>query len=196
MKSICVFAGSGVGSKPGYSEAALLLGKAIADMGLHLVYGGGNIGLMRVIADSVLDNGGKVTGVMPKSIVEKEIAHLELTELHVVDTMHQRKALMAELSDAFIALPGGFGTCDELFEVLTWNQLEIIRKPLGLLNVDHYYDHLMTFMDHMVEEKFLRAEHRRNVIADSNPDELLRRISGFRFLKAEKWIDRLKMNQI
>lgn len=196
MESICVFAGSSVGSRKEYSDAAVRLGKLIADRGIHLVYGGGNIGLMRVIADSVLDNGGKVTGVMPKSIVEKEIAHRQITELHIVDTMHQRKALMAELSDAFIALPGGFGTCDELFEVLTWNQLEIIRKPLGLLNIHNYYDHLLTYMDHMVEERFLRTEHRANVIDSEVPEILLQKILQHQPLKAEKWIDRLKMDQI
>lgn len=196
MNSICVFCGSGVGKRATYIEAARELGRHIVAKGLALVYGGGNIGLMREIADTVLEEGGEVTGVMPGLIAEKEIIHEGLTRTHIVDTMHERKALMAELSDAFIAMPGGFGTIDEMFEVMTWNQLEIINKPAGLLNVDGYFDHLLAFIDHSVNEHFVRKEHRDNLIVETDGETLLGRLMNHKPHKAEKWIDRLKLDKI
>jgi len=196
MKSICVFCGSSVGRSENYKIKARRLGKILALQKITLVFGGGNIGVMREIADSVLKNGGEVIGVMPGHIVDKEIAHRQITKLHIVKTMHERKALMADLSDAFIALPGGFGTFDELFEVLTWNQLEIISKPVGLLNIDGYFDHLLAFIDHAVAEKFVRQEHKNNLIVEEDEMRLLERLEVFEPQKAEKWIDRLKMDLI
>jgi len=196
MKSVCVFCGSSVGKRAEYILKARSLGKLIAERELTLVYGGGNIGLMREVADSAIENGGEVIGVMPRHIVDKEIAHQQITKLHVVGSMHERKAMMAELSDAFIALPGGFGTIDELFEIMTWNQLEIISKPTGLLNIEGYFDHLMGFIQHAVYEKFVRPEHQGNLIVETDEKNLLDRLGQFRPLKAEKWIDRLKLDLI
>jgi uncharacterized protein (TIGR00730 family) len=196
MKTICVFCGSSVGRNENYKNKARSLGRILANEKITLVYGGGNIGVMREIADSVLENGGEVIGVMPRHIVEKEIARKHLTKLHIVETMHERKALMAELSDAFIALPGGFGTFDEMFEVLTWNQLEIINKPVGILNIDGYFDHLLAFISHAVAEKFVREEHQNNLIVEDDEQILLEKLAGFKPQKAEKWIDRLKMDLI
>ncbi|HPR58069.1 MAG TPA: TIGR00730 family Rossman fold protein [Bacteroidales bacterium] len=196
MKTVCVFCGSGVGKHPEYSTKARMLGELIAGKNLRLVYGGGNIGLMREVADSALAAGGEVIGVMPQNIVEKEIAHHAITKLHVVNSMHERKALMADLSDAFIALPGGFGTLDEIFEIMTWNQLEIITKPTGLLNIEGYFDHLIQFIRHAVHEKFVRPEHQSNLIVETDANNLLEKLQDFRPVKAEKWIDRLKLDLI
>ncbi len=196
MNSICVFCGSSVGKQENYILKARELGKIIADKKLTLVYGGGNIGVMREIADSTLKHGGKVIGVMPQHIVDKEVSHQGLTELHIVKSMHERKAMMAELSDAFVALPGGFGTIDEIFEVMTWNQLEIINKPTGLLNIDGYFDHLIAFIRHAVDEKFVREEHKQNLIVETEANVLIEKLDSFEPKKAEKWIDRLKMDLI
>ena len=196
MKSICVFCGSSIGNSPAFTVKARSLGKILADSNITLVYGGGNIGVMREIADSVLENEGEVIGVMPRHIVDKEIAHQQLTKLHIVDTMHQRKAMMAELADAFIALPGGFGTIDEIFEILTWNQLEIINKPAGILNIEGYFDHLLAFLSHAVEKKFVRREHMQNLIVEKNESNLISRLKEYQPAVAEKWIDRLKMGLI
>ncbi len=196
MKSICVFCGSAVGQNGDYAQAARRLGTLLAARKIRLVYGGGNIGIMREVADAVLEADGEVIGVMPRLIVDKEIAHQGLTKLHVVGSMHERKAMMAELSDAFIALPGGFGTIDELFEILTWNQLEIISKPTALLNTHGYFDHLIRFIDHAVGEKFVRAEHRANLMIDDDENSLLDKLFSFHPAIADKWIDRLKMDMI
>lgn len=196
MKSVCVFCGSSIGKRAAYAEQARKLGLSIAEKKIALVYGGGNIGLMRVIADAVLQAGGEVTGVMPGLIADKEIVHQGLTKLHIVETMHERKALMAKLSDGFIAMPGGFGTIDEMFEIMTWNQLEIIKKPTGLLNVDGYFDGLLSFIDHAVQEQFVRAEHRDNLVVETDDKLLLEKLLNHKPAKAEKWIDRLKMDQI
>ncbi|MFP4472132.1 MAG: TIGR00730 family Rossman fold protein [Bacteroidales bacterium] len=196
MNSVCVFCGSAVGKNGAYTARARSLGRLLAHRNITLVYGGGNIGVMRVIADSALEAGGEVIGVMPRHIVDREIAHQEITKLHIVGSMHERKAMMAELSDAFIALPGGFGTIDELFEIMTWNQLEIISKPTGLLNVEGYFNHLMAFIDHAVEEKFVRTEHRSALIVEEDENRLLEKLEKFQPEKAEKWIDRLKMDMI
>ncbi len=187
MKRVCVFCGSNPGSRPEYRIAAQALAVALARCGLGLVYGGGNVGLMGMIADSMLQAGGEVIGVIPQSLVAKEVAHHGVSELRVVDTMHQRKALMNELSDAFIALPGGFGTLDEFFEILTWSQLGIHSKPSGLLNVCGYYDGLLAMLDHAVNERFLRPAHRALVLADSDADSLLQRLASFSPVQTGKW---------
>src|SRR5690242_19117334 len=159
MKRVCVFAGSSAGVRPEYVSAAADFGTVLAGRGIELVYGGARVGLMGAVAGAVLAGGGRVTGVIPKALVEKEVAHGGLTELRVVTSMHQRKALMADLADAFIALPGGWGTLDEMFEILTWAQLGLHRKPCGLLNVFGYFDRLLAFLDHTMEEGFVRREY-------------------------------------
>lgn len=186
MKRVCVFCGSNAGIRPDYGVAAQGLAAALSRHGLGLVYGGGNVGLMGMIADSMLQAGGEVIGVIPQSLVAKEVAHHGVSELRVVDTMHQRKALMNELSDAFIALPGGFGTLDEFFEILTWSQLGIHGKPSGLLNVSGYYDNLLAMLDHAVAEGLLRPAHRALVIADTDADSLLRQLLSFSPIQAAK----------
>lgn len=180
MKSICVFCGSRLGSKPIYRETAKSVGQLIAQQQLRLVYGGGNIGLMGVVADAVLEYGGEVVGVIPGHLQEKEVGHAGLTELHVVSTMHERKALMANLSDAFVALPGGFGTFEEFCEILTWAQLDLHRKPCGLLNVDGFYDPLLTLFDRAVDDGFLRPEYRSMVLTATDADELLMRMRAYK----------------
>lgn len=180
MKSICVFCGSRLGSKPIYRETAKSVGQLIAQQQLRLLYGGGNIGLMGVVADAVLEYGGEVVGVIPGHLQEKEVGHAGLTELHVVSTMHERKALMANLSDAFIALPGGFGTFEEFCEILTWAQLDLHRKPCGLLNVDGFYDPLLTLFDRAVDDGFLRPEYRSMVLTATDADELLMRMRAYK----------------
>ena len=189
MKRVCVFCGSNSGIRPEYGVAAHAVATVLARRGLGLVYGGGNVGLMGVLADSMLEAGGEVIGVIPHSLVAKEAAHNGLTDLRVVDTMHQRKAMMNELSDAFIALPGGFGTLDEFFEILTWSQLGIHGKPSGLLNVSGYYDGLLTMLDHAVAEGFLRPVFRELVIADTDADALVQRLATFAPVKAAKRVN-------
>jgi hypothetical protein len=196
MKSICVFCGSSVGRREEYIQKARDLGTLIAREKLTLVYGGGNIGLMREVADAVLENGGEVIGVMPGHIVDKEISHQQLTKLHIVDSMHERKAMMAELSDAFVAMPGGFGTLDEIFEIMTWNQLEVINKPAALFNIEGYFDTLLEFIAHSVDERFVREEHQNNLIVETDENILMDKLKNHQHAKAEKWIDRLKMNLI
>lgn len=179
MKSICVYCGSNPGKKPVYVTAARKTGKALAEAGLVTVYGGGQVGLMGEVADSALDAGGKVIGVIPEFIALKEIAHLDLTELHVVHSMHARKAKMVELSDAFIALPGGIGTMEELFEIWTWGQLGQHRHPVGLLNVDGFYDELVAFLDKMTEQGFLQPEHRGALMVSDRVEALLEMFAGY-----------------
>lgn len=176
MKRLCVFCGSATGGNPIYKETAQHFGQLIAERNIELVFGGGHIGLMGVIADSVLQNGGKVIGVIPQSLKEKEVAHLGLTELYVVETMHQRKALMADLADGFVALPGGYGTGDELFEIITWAQLKIHSKPIGLLNIAGYFDGLVQWINHMVAEGFVKEKYRSLVFIHEDGDELLSQI--------------------
>jgi uncharacterized protein (TIGR00730 family) len=180
MKRVCVFCGSSAGLRADYTQAAEALAAAMTQRRLGLVYGGGNVGLMGKIADAMLKSGGEVIGVIPQSLVAREVAHRGLTELRVVDTMHQRKAMMSELSDAFIAMPGGFGTLEEFFEILTWSQLGLHRKPSGLLNVSGYYDRLLGMLDHAVTERFVRPSHRELAIADTDADRLLQRLADFR----------------
>src|SRR3954471_1382965 len=173
MRRICVYAGSNPGSDPAYADGARALGAELAGRGIGLVYGGGKVGLMGVIADAVLTAGGEAIGVMPQALIDREIGHPGLTELRVVDSMHERKALMAELADAFIAVPGGIGTLEELIEVYTWSQLGIHDKACGVLNVNGYYDALARFLDHAVTAGFLRPEHREVLTVAADPAELL-----------------------
>jgi len=187
MKRICVFCGSNAGARSEYAEAARALATVLAERKLGIVYGGGNVGLMGVLAGAALARGGEVIGVIPQKLVDKEVAHRGVTELLVVETMHERKALMNDLSDAFLALPGGFGTLDEFFEVLTWSQLGFHGKPCALLNVAGYYDGMLAMLDHAVTERFLRPAHRELVIADTDPLRLLQRLSAFVPAPKGKW---------
>jgi uncharacterized protein (TIGR00730 family) len=189
MTSICVFCGSSPGNDPAYAEAAGRLGRILAERDTTLVYGGGHVGLMGVVADAALGAGGEVIGVMPRSLVDREIGHTGLTKLHVVGSMHERKALMSELSDGFVALPGGNGTLEEFFEVLTWAQLGEHGKPCGLLNVAGYYDPLLKVFDRMVEKDFLRGAHRELVLVAEDPSSLLQRFEGYEPPKTIKWIE-------
>ena len=189
MTRICVFAGSSAGVRPDYRGAASELGTVMAARGIELVYGGAHVGLMGAVADAALAGGGRVTGVIPKALVDREVAHSGLTELRVVTSMHQRKALMADLSDAFIALPGGWGTLDEMFEILTWAQLKIHRKPCGLLNVQGYFDRLLSFLDHTVEQGFVRREYGSLLATSDDPATLLDALASQMPPVIEKWID-------
>jgi uncharacterized protein (TIGR00730 family) len=176
IQSICVFCGSSGGQKPDYMEAAREVAEALAQRQIRLVYGGGKVGLMGQMADAALAAGGKVIGIIPGKLAEREVAHQGLHELHVVESMHARKALMANLSDAFVALPGGFGTLDEFFEIVTWAQLGFHSKPVGLLNVGGFYDPVLSFVDHAVREGFVRPEHRRLILVASRIEDLLDRL--------------------
>jgi hypothetical protein len=188
MQSICVFCGSSVGNDPAFRQAAEALGQALVQRNITLVYGGGNIGLMGVIADQILRRGGRVIGVIPRKLVEKELAHHGITDLRVVGSMHERKALMAELAEGFIALPGGSGTIEEFSEVLTWGQLGLHSKPMGMLNVSGYFDHLLRFLDHAVDVHLLRPEHRQLVLESDRVDVLLQSMADWRATPTPKWI--------
>jgi len=190
MQSIGVFCGSNTGSGTAYAEAARRLARAIAGRGLRLVYGGGSIGLMGVLGEAALAAGGRVTGVTPRRLLEKEVVLRGLTELRVVETMLERKALMAELSDAFIALPGGLGTMDELFEMLTWTQLGLQRKPCALLDVDDYYAKLAAFLDHAVAQRFVTPQHRAMLIVERDAETVLDRLASTPLPDVSKWMDR------
>lgn len=194
IKSICVFCGSSSGSNPVYTEKAIDLGNLFAEKNITLVYGGSNVGLMHVIAETILKAGGKVIGVMPHTLIKREVAHNGLTQFHVVETMAERKAVMDRLSDAFISMPGGIGTLDELFEVMSWNQLELITKPVALYNVSGYYDQLLAFLDHSVDQRFVKPEHRLNLIAESDENVLLDKIFNYKpvIVDGGKWIKELR----
>jgi uncharacterized protein (TIGR00730 family) len=189
MNKICVFAGSNAGAHAGYRMAAQELGRALVRREVGLVYGGASVGLMGALADSVLDAGGHVTGIIPESLVAKEVAHQGLSELRVVASMHERKAVMSGLADGFIALPGGWGTLEEFFEVLTWAQLGLHRKPCGLLNAHGFFDRLIAFIDYSVNERFVRNENRAMVLVSNAGDELLQRLEDYAPPIVEKWID-------
>lgn len=193
MKRICVFCGANAGNRPQYRSEAEKLGRLLAARGLELVYGGGNVGLMGIVADACLEAGGSVIGVIPEALMGKEVAgrhvdHRNLTRLEVVDSMHTRKARMAELSDGFIAMPGGFGTFEEFCEVLTWGQLGFHVKPMGLLNVAGYYDTLLALFDHAVQEGFLRQQNRDMALADADPSRLLEAMAAFTPEPVSKWL--------
>lgn len=187
IESICVFCGSSPGHGRRYSDAAAKLGKQLAQRGIRLVYGGAHVGTMGTLADAALAEGGEVIGVIPTGMVEREIAHTGLTELHVVDDMHQRKALMAERADAFIALPGGAGTLEELFEVWTWSQIGLHAKPIGLLDVDGFYQPFLRMIDHMVGEGFLRREYAEALVVGDDADPILAAFAEAK-TPVEKWL--------
>ena len=189
-RRVCVFCGSNPGARPEYETAAQEMGRALVDRGLGLVYGGGRAGLMGTVADAVLDAGGEVIGVIPEALMGKEVGHRELTELHVVDTMHTRKAMMADMASAFVAMPGGFGTFEEICEVITWSQLGFHPKPCGLLNIRGFYDPMLALFDHAVAEGFVKQAHREMVLVENDPNRLLCRFERFVPATVGKWIGR------
>lgn len=190
MRSVCVYCGSSAGDRPEYVDAARALGHALAQRGIELIYGGAQVGLMGHVANAVLERGGRVIGVIPQMLVRKEIAHAGLTALHVTASMHERKQKMADLSEGFIALPGGIGTFEELFEIWTWGQLGLHRRPCGLLNVAGYYDDLVRFLDHATASGFIRAEQRAMLSVESDVDALLARFEAYSAPAVEKWLRR------
>lgn len=189
IRALCVYCGSNTGSRDEYAQAARGLGQLLATNGIGLIYGGAGRGLMGVIADEVLAAGGTVQGVIPKALLAKEIAHPRLDKLHVVDSMHERKSMMAELSDGFVALPGGFGTLEEIVEMLTWAQLGIHTKPCGLLNVSGYFDGLLAFFDHALAELFVKPAHREMLLVDADARRLLQKFHDYAAPPAGKWLD-------
>ena len=189
LSSICVFGGSNAGARPAYPHAAEVVGRSLAQRGVRVVYGGATVGMMGTLADAARREGGEVIGVIPQAIFDREIGHTGLDDLRVVGSMHERKALMAELSDAFIALPGGIGTLEELFEVYTWAQLGIHAKPLGLLDVAGYFQPLVAFLDHAVQERFLRPEMRTLLAVSDDLDDLLAALETSEPVTLQKWID-------
>ncbi|MGH6925732.1 MAG: TIGR00730 family Rossman fold protein [Propylenella sp.] len=188
MRSVCVFCGSSAGNRGAYAEAARALGRTLAERSLRLVYGGAMVGLMGALADAALAAGGEVIGVIPVALVEREIAHAGLTEIHHVKSMHERKAMMADLSDAFLALPGGMGTLEELFEIWTWAQLGHHKKPVGILNVERYFDPLLAFIEQQCREGFMRREHCDMLVVESDPARILARFEDYHAPTVVKWI--------
>jgi uncharacterized protein (TIGR00730 family) len=190
LKNICVYCGSSPGSREAYATNARALAEALVSRNIGLVYGGASIGIMGAVADHMLQLGGKAVGVIPEALMRKEVAHFQLTELHVTRSMHERKMRMAELSDGFIALPGGLGTLEELFEIWTWAQLGFHHKPCGLLNVEGYYDPLIEFLDHTVTERFVKDAHRAMLIVDSESEKLLDRLANYHPPIVKTWVDK------
>lgn len=188
MRKVCVFCGASTGLSPKFAQITKDLGREIAQRGLELVYGAGRVGLMGVLADAALDAGGKVMGVIPESLVAKELAHRGLTELHVVKTMHERKAMMAERAEGFVALPGGYGTLDEFCEIITWSQLGFHKKPCAILNIDGYFDELIKFFDTAAKSKFISEQHRDMIIISKDPAEVLEKMATYHHTAQEKWI--------
>ncbi len=188
MRRVCVYCGSNDGARPIYAEAARDLADVLVRHDLELVYGGAGKGVMGIIADAVLERGGKVHGVIPKLLTDKEIAHQGLTELHVVTSMHERKTMMAALSDGFIAMPGGYGTLEEIIEIITWGQLRFHDKPCGLFNVDGYFDSLLAYLDHASHEGFLRSENRDMLLVDADAAGLLRQFETYTAPQVQKWV--------
>lgn len=187
--AVCVYAGSSPGADPAYERAAAALGAAIAGRGLGLVYGGGSVGLMGAVADAAMAAGGRVTGIIPRALEDREIGHRNISELVVVGTMHERKALMARRADVFVALPGGFGTLEELIEALTWTQLGIHHKPVGLLDVNGFWGPLISLVDHAVEQRFVRPEHRRDLLRGEDAQTLLDALYAWTPSHEDKWMD-------
>jgi uncharacterized protein (TIGR00730 family) len=187
LRRLCVYAGSNPGSRPEYAAAAAALARLMAARGIGLVYGGGKVGLMGVLADTILAEGGEAIGVIPQALLDREVGHSGLTELRVVSSMHERKALMAELSDGFVAVPGGIGTLEELIEVFTWSQLGLHAKPCGMLDAEGFYDTLAALLDHMVAEGFLHREHRAGLMSEREPGPLLERMEAWRPPSVHKW---------
>ena len=188
IRTVCVYCGSNTGSDPAFAEGTRQLARRLVERDIRIVYGGGHVGLMGILADTAMAAGGEVVGVIPQALVDREIGHSGLSDLRVVGSMHERKALMAELGEAFIALPGGIGTLEELIEVYTWSQLGMHRKPLGVLNVSGYYDALAAFLDHAVRERFLRQAHRDVLVFEADPDALLARLARFEPPPLTKWL--------
>ena len=188
LENICVYCGSNSGRQPVYAEAAVAFGQTLAERGIGLVYGGSSVGIMGTLADAVLAHGGRVIGIIPDALVKKEVAHRNLTEQYIVGSMHERKRMMADKSSAFVALPGGAGTMEELFEVWTWAQLGLHTKPCGLLNVAGYYDKLEAFLDHTVAEAFMRPEHRAMLMIERDASALLQRFAAYEAPVVSKWI--------
>ncbi|MCB9078405.1 MAG: TIGR00730 family Rossman fold protein [Anaerolineaceae bacterium] len=195
MKRICVFCGSSPGARPEYVAAARQLGQLLAARNIGLVYGGGRVGLMGKLAEAVLEKNGEVIGVIPKALADKEVAFTRLADLRIVNSMHERKALMADLADGFIALPGGLGTIEEFFEVLTWAQLGIHHKPCGLLNVGHYYTQLLEFLAHTAQERFVETETLATILVDDDPDTLLQKFERYQPPKIDKVSWALGLNE-
>ena len=196
MKSICVYCGSNSGQKPAYSDGARALGARIAHEGMQLVYGGGNVGLMGIVADAVLEHGGEVVGVIPEQLVQWEVAHRGVTRLEIVANMHERKARMFDLADAFVALPGGFGTLDEMFEMLTWRQLGLGDKPCAFLDIDGFYAPLMAMLDRMVAERFLHPDQRRDLWHGEGLDALFDWLRDYTPAQADKWLDEKRRREL
>ena len=188
VKAVCVYCGSSRGADGAYVEAARSVGRLLAESGRTLVYGGGRVGLMGAVADAVLERGGRVIGIIPRSLLEKELAHQGLTDLRVVASMHERKAMMSDLSDAFLTLPGGLGTLEELFETWTWGQLGLHEKPYGLLNVAGFFDPLLAFVDRTIEQRFVMAEHRAMLLVGADPEQLLRDMEVHRPTFLPRWL--------
>ncbi|GAB3238701.1 TIGR00730 family Rossman fold protein [Hymenobacter seoulensis] len=188
MKSVAVYCGASSGTNEQFTQQAQAMGQALAERNFTLVYGGGRVGLMGAIADSVLQHGGNAIGVIPDFLADKELAHTGLTQLHIVKSMHERKLMMADLAEGFVAMPGGYGTLEELFEVLTWGQLGLHRKPIGVLNVEGYYNHLLRALDHMADEGLLRRENRNQLLSNPNPHGLLDEMLAYQPIALEKWL--------
>jgi hypothetical protein len=189
IRRLCIFCGSSVGRDPAYRRLAETLGRGLAERGIGIVYGGGRVGLMGALADAALAAGGEVIGVIPQALMDREIGHVGLTELRVVASMHERKALMAELADGFVALPGGVGTLEELFEIWTWAQLGLHAKPCGVLDADGFYAPLLGFLDHLVDTGFVRPAHRAMLVAARSPEELLAAFASYRAPSVGKWLE-------
>jgi uncharacterized protein (TIGR00730 family) len=190
VKRICVYAGSNAGTRPEYAESARRLASVLVGRGIDIIFGGGNVGLMKIVADTAMAEGGEVVGVIPDSLMAREVGHHAVTELRIVESMHDRKAMMADLSDGFVALPGGFGTIEEIIEIATWAQLGLHAKPFGLLNVAGYYDGLVGFFDHAASEGFLHPKHRRMLLVADAPESLLDAFEHWKPPHVHKWIDR------
>jgi len=190
MKSLCVYCASSPGKDPVYIQSAQNMGKILAEHGIRLIYGGGGVGLMGALADSVMENGGEVTGVLPKFLDDREVGHNGITEMILVNSLHDRKLKLSEISDGFVAMPGGFGTLEELAEILTWAQLGLIQKPIGILNVNNYFRYLVAMFDTMVEERLLKVENRDMLLVADDPETLLDRMTEYKFHPVEKWLDR------
>jgi uncharacterized protein (TIGR00730 family) len=189
IRRLAIFCGSNPGARPDYVEAAHAFGRLLAQRGIGIVYGGSNVGLMAALADAMMDEFGEIIGVIPRMLVEREVANTALSDLRIVESMHERKAMMAELADGFVALPGGIGTLEEFFETWTWGQLGMHTKPCGLLNVAGYFDPLLTFLDHAVAEKFVRDVHRAMVVVESDPAALLARFESYDPPRVVKWLN-------
>lgn len=192
MKSVSVFCGSSMGNQEIFKEEAKKLAQYFCAKDIELTYGGSNVGIMSILADTMLANGGRVVGVIPQFLIDIEVGHTKLSKLHVVNSMQERKVLLAEISDAFIAFPGGVGTLDELFEMMVMTQLRVHDKPIGILNVDGFFDHLLKFLDHAVDRGFIRAEHRDNVMVSDDIDSLMEKLKGFEPVKMTHWISEIK----